>query len=172
MCQWGFANLCIQTALFLGTSQPILDTLRMIDIQKQNPGPDGVIRRSDRTPDTPPGLSRYQQSVVHQGRIERFFLDNIQKYSEDGIKIERGVVPESLIIDESRINDQAAYPVTVKLRHLSEEEATPKQIGGGKIADGLFRSNLFSEADEDALIQRSYERAGKLRLYKRCGIIG
>lgn len=101
--------------------------------------------------------------MVHQGRIERFFLDNIKKYSADTIKIERGVVPESLIIDESKINDQSAYPVTAKLRYLTEEEATPQQLGGGEVADGLFRSNLFSEADEDALIGKSHERAGKSR---------
>ena len=30
-------------------------------------------RRSDRTPDTIPGISRFQQVVLHLGRIERFF---------------------------------------------------------------------------------------------------
>lgn len=111
-------------------------------------------------PDTPVGLSHRQQSVLHQGRIERFFLDNIKKVSNDEIKVERGVLPESLVIDESKVDDQDAYPVTVGLRYLTEEEATPKQLGGSKVSDGLFRSNLFSEADEDALIKRSYERAG------------
>ncbi|KAK8113753.1 hypothetical protein PG999_005822 [Apiospora kogelbergensis] len=126
----------------------------------ENPDEYGIIRRSDRVPDTPVGLSRLQQSTLHQGRIERFFLDNIKKYSNDTIKVERGVLPESLEIDQSKVEDQNAYPVTVKLRFLTEEEAAPRQLGGSKVSDGLFRSNLFQEADEDALIRQTYGRAG------------
>ncbi|KAI1335986.1 phenol hydroxylase [Xylariaceae sp. FL0016] len=133
----------------------------MIEICMWNPGTDGIIRRSDRIPDTIVGLSRFQQIVLHQGRIERFFLDNIKKYSKDTIQIERGVLPESLQIDESQVDDDSAYPVTVKLRTLSEEEATPEQqISGSKVPDGLFRSNLASEDDEDDLIQKSQSRPG------------
>ncbi|KAK8088558.1 hypothetical protein PG997_003519 [Apiospora hydei] len=132
----------------------------MIEICLWNPDENGIIRRSDRVPDTPVGLSRLQQSTLHQGRIERFFLDNIKKYSNDTIKVERGVLPESLEIDQTKVEDQGAYPITVKLRFLTEEEAAPKQLGGSKVSDGLFRSNLFQEADEDALIKQTYERAG------------
>ncbi|KAI0850375.1 putative phenol 2-monooxygenase [Daldinia vernicosa] len=133
----------------------------MIEICMWNPGPDGVIRRSTRIPDTIVGLSRFQQITLHQGRIERFFLDNIKKYSKDTIRVERGVIPESLEIDELKVNDQSSYPVTVKLRHLTDEEATPKQqISGSKISDGLFRSNLMHEDDEDDLIRKSNSRMG------------
>ncbi|KAI1496213.1 phenol hydroxylase [Biscogniauxia marginata] len=133
----------------------------MIEICMWNPGSDGVIRRSDRIPDTIVGLSRFQQIVLHQGRIERFFLDNIKKYSKDTIKVERGVLPESLEIDESKVEDNSAYPVTVKLRHLTEEEATPnQQISGSKVPDGLFRSNLVSGDDEEDLIRKSKSRPG------------
>ncbi|KAI1660296.1 putative phenol 2-monooxygenase [Daldinia decipiens] len=133
----------------------------MIEICMWNPGPEGVIRRSDRIPDTIVGLSRFQQITLHQGRVERFFLDNIKKYSKDTIKVERGVIPESLEIDELKVKDQSSYPVTVKLRHLTDEEATPKQqISASKISDGLFRSNLTHKDDEDDLIQKSKSRAG------------
>ncbi|OTA97873.1 hypothetical protein M434DRAFT_7501 [Hypoxylon sp. CO27-5] len=137
------------------------ETNHLIEICMWNPGPDGVIRRSDRIPDTIVGLSRFQQSVIHQGRVERFFLDNIKKYSKDTIKVERGVLPESLEIDESKVKDESSYPVTVKLRHLTVEEATPEQqLNGSKVSDGLFRSNLVHEDDEDDLIQKSRSRAG------------
>ncbi|KAI2776518.1 putative phenol 2-monooxygenase [Daldinia loculata] len=133
----------------------------MIEICMWNPGPEGVIRRSDRIPDTIVGLSRFQQITLHQGRIERFFLDNIKKYSKDTIRVERGVIPESLEIDELKVEDQSSYPVTVKLRYLTDEEATPEQqISGSKISDGLFRSNLMHEDDEDDLIRKSKSRAG------------
>ncbi|POS71650.1 phenol hydroxylase [Diaporthe helianthi] len=133
----------------------------MIEICMWNPGQDGVIRRSDRIPDTIVGLSRFQQIVLHQGRIEKFFLDNIKKYSKDSIKVERGVLPASLSIDESKLDHEDSYPVTVELQHLSEEESTPKQqMSGSKVADGLFRSTLNYEDDEHELIQHG-SRAGQ-----------
>lgn len=139
----------------------------------QNPGPDGVIRRSDRIPDTIPDLSRFQQVVVNQGRIERFFLDNIKKYSGDSIKVERGVLPESLEIDESQVDSDSAYPITVKLRHLSEEEATPpQQINASKAPDGLFRSNLVSKDDEEDLIAKSKSRPGTAETVHAKYVIG
>ncbi|OHW97253.1 phenol hydroxylase [Colletotrichum incanum] len=139
----------------------------------ENPGNDGVIRRSDRIPDTIVGLSRFQQIVLHQGRIERFFLENIKKYSKDQIKVERGVLPESLEIDESKVNDDSAYPVTVKLRQLSEEEATPPQVANAsKVPDGLFRSNLVQDDDEEDLIKKSQARAGASEIVHAKYVIG
>ncbi|KAI0135944.1 putative phenol 2-monooxygenase [Hypoxylon sp. NC0597] len=149
------------------------ETNHLIEICMWNPGPDGVIRRSDRIPDTIVGLSRFQQSVVHQGRIERFFLDNIKKYSKDTIKVERGVLPEFLEIDESKVEDESSYPVTVKLRQLTEEEATPEQqVNGSKASDGLFRSNLVHEDDEDDLIQKSQSRSGTGEIVHAKYVIG
>lgn len=125
----------------------------MLEICLWNPDEKGVIRRSDRIPDTIPGLSRFQQVVLHQGRIERFFLDAMEECSD--IRVERGVMPSSLSIDESKVEDNDAYPVAVRLRHLSEEEATPKQAAtsanGTSIQDGLFRSNLAKDDTEDLL---------------------
>ncbi|KAK4209601.1 phenol hydroxylase [Rhypophila decipiens] len=145
----------------------------MIEICMWNPGQDGVIRRSDRIPDTIVGLSRFQQIVLHQGRIERFFLDNIKKYSGDTIHVERGVLPESLEIDADKVDDDEAYPVTVKLRTLSAEEATPQQqITGSKVADGLFRSNLINEDDEADLIKKSAARAGATEIVHAKYVIG
>lgn len=111
--------------------------------------------------------------MLHQGRIERFFLDNIKKHSNDSIKVERGVLPESLKIDESKVNDDAAYPVTVRLRHLTEEEATPpQQVSASKVPDGLFRSNLVQENDEGKLLQQSESRAGQDEIVHAKYVIG
>ncbi|KAF2424502.1 phenol hydroxylase [Tothia fuscella] len=125
----------------------------MLEICMWNPDDTGVIRRSDRIPDTVPGLSRFQQCVLHQGRIERFFLDHMKKHSD--ITVERGVLPIELSIDESCIDDLDAYPITVNLRHLSDEEAKPAQQGHG-VQDGLFRSNMAEDDTED-LIRTSRE---------------
>lgn len=125
----------------------------MLEICLWNPDKDGIIRRSDRIPDTIPGISRFQQVVLHQGRIERFFLDSIQACSD--IRVERGVMPTKLVLNESLVEDKEAYPITVTLRHLSEEEATPKQTAtsanGSSIQDGLFRSNLAPDDTQELL---------------------
>lgn len=126
----------------------------MLEICLWNPDKDGIIRRGDRIPDTIPGISRFQQVVLHQGRIERFFLDSIHSWSD--IHVERGVLPTSLEIDKSIVEDTEAYPIKVTLRHLSEDEATPKQTAtsanGATIQDGLFRSNLAQD-DTNELIR-------------------
>lgn len=71
------------------------------------------------------------------------------------------MLPESLEIDKSKIEDDDAYPISVRLRHLSEEESTPQQqISGSKVNDGLFRSNLTNQDDEDDLIRKSQARGG------------
>ena len=139
----------------------------------QNPGEDGVIRRSDRVPDVPVGLSRYQQIVLHQGRIERFFLDNIKKYSKDTLHVERAVLPESLQIDDAQCSDHSSnnYPLTVQLRHLTDEEAAPAQSNGSTVRDGLFRSNL-AEDDTDDLIAKSKEKQGSTEVVKAKYLVG
>lgn len=163
---------------------------RLIEIGMWNPGPDGVIRRSDRIPDTIVGLSRYQQSVLHQGRIEQFFLDNIEKFSEGKINVERGVAPESLeVLEEGNHEDPESYPVKVVLRTLSAEEAaTPQQVDASRVpdpkgqgkkfikGDGIFRSNLVSEEDEERAERearaRSGNKAGDIEVVRAKYVIG
>ncbi|KAK4232407.1 putative monooxygenase [Podospora fimiseda] len=149
----------------------------MIEICMWNPGPDGVIRRSDRIPDTIVGLSRFQQIVLHQGRIERFFLDNIDKYTEKKWGgVERGTLPESL-----EIGMTGEYPVKVVLRGLSDEEVEVKQVivsgekSVGNIgSDGLFRSNLgdAAEDEEEELIRQSKKRGGESEIVNTKYVIG
>lgn len=68
--------------------------------------------------------------------------------SNGTLNVERGVLPIQMELDESlaESTDPEVYPITVRLRHLSEDEATPKQsatsANGAAIVDGLFRSNL------------------------------
>ncbi|KAK4163150.1 putative monooxygenase [Cladorrhinum sp. PSN259] len=135
----------------------------MIEICMWNPDPDTrIIRRSDRIPDTIVGLSRFQQIVLHQGRIEGFLLDNIAKYSRATWRgVRRGWVPERLEIHagegEGEREGKGEYPVRVELRRLSREEAEIRQVvpapGQGMYknqgSDGLFRSNLEGYADDD-----------------------
>lgn len=145
----------------------------MIEMCMWNPGEDGVLRRSDRVPDVPAGLSRFQQIVLHQGRIERFFLDHIKKHSKDTLRVERAVLPETLHIADDACDDHSPdnYPITVQLRHLTEEEAKPAQSTGSSVADGLFRSNL-AEDDTDDLIAKSKEKEGSTETVRAKYMVG
>lgn len=125
----------------------------MLEICLWNPDENGIIRKGDRIPDTIPGISRFQQVVLHQGRIERFFLDSITACSK--IEVERGIMPTRLEFDKSKAEDVDAYPVTITLRHLTEDEAMPKQTSsstnGEAVQDGLFRSNLSPDDTDEML---------------------
>ncbi|WPJ61226.1 hypothetical protein SMAC4_12916 [Sordaria macrospora] len=151
------------------------EALHLQEISMWNPNAEGVIHRSDRIPDTVIGVSRFQQCVLNQGRIERWFIDNIKKYSNDTISVERGVLPESLVIDESKVEDDDAYPVTVTLRTLTEEEATPVQAATASksvVSDGLFRSNLMQEDDEADLLRKTQTRPGTEEIVHAKYVIG
>ena len=73
-------------------------------------------------------------------------------------------MPVQFELDESSVEEQDGYPIKVVLRHLSEEEATPKQsatsANGQAVVDGIFRSNL-SRDDTEELIRMSEELKGK-----------
>lgn len=121
----------------------------MCTIALYNPDENGHIRRTDRIPDTLPGISRYHQCVLHQGRIERHFLDSIAEVSDTRIKVERPVQPQKLELDESKAEDNSAYPVKIELRYMREDESVPLQFGH-KVENGLFRSNLQTQEEEDS----------------------
>lgn len=115
-----------------------------------------------------PGFSPMRLQILGQGRIEHFFLDNIRKYS--AIEVERGVIPEALEIDESKVEDTDAYPITVKLRHLREPTAGSSQPNGVTIEDGLLRSNLVDDTKE--ILQKSQERSDVTEIVRAKYVLG
>ena len=153
----------------------VLESNPMIELAFWNPGESGVIQRSQRVPVTLPNTSRCRAAVLHQGRIERFMIDSIAEHSD--IVVERGVLPESLEFDESKAEDEAAYPIRVQLRHLTEAEATPKQVvtsaNGAGIQDGLYRSNLALDDTQDLLnAAKLNEKAGSTETVEAKYMVG
>lgn len=63
------------------------------------------------------------------------------------------MLPESLSIDESLVTDHDSHPITLQVRHLSEDESNPDAYKGDEkgVRSGLFRSSLLSAAEEEAL---------------------
>lgn len=99
--------------------------------------------------------------LLGQGRLERFILDSIRQYSD--LEIERAIIAEFLDYDETLEGDPSAYPITVQLRTLHEEEANAPS--------GLDRRNLLPD-DCDDLIQKSRERRTKTEIVKVKYLIG
>ncbi|KAK0113444.1 hypothetical protein ONS96_014310 [Cadophora gregata f. sp. sojae] len=118
----------------------------MLEMCLWNPDANGKIQRTDRVIDTIQNLSRFQQAVLHQGRIERFLLDSISEHSD--IRVERLVLPEKVEFAEP-VQDHRSenYPISVTIRHLAVDPAAA-QTG---IENGLFRSNLAKDDTEDIL---------------------
>ncbi|KAF7903981.1 hypothetical protein EAF00_001315 [Botryotinia globosa] len=131
----------------------------MLEICLWNPDSAGMLRRSDRIPDTIPGISRFQQVVLHQGRIEQFFIDSLEEHSN--IKVERGIFPYTLAFDETKAEDPNEYPIEVVLQHLTDDQAKPRQsqatIDGAATSDGLFRSNIAADDDTDEVLSDAHE---------------
>lgn len=94
-----------------------------------------MIERQDRLPECKPGSSSYGQVLLHQGRIEQFFVDAIKDTSD--IEIERGVVPEELHFDRTKAGDNTAHPVTVTVRPSTEGgESVPRERISAKYVVG------------------------------------
>lgn len=68
---------------------------------------------------------------------------NAKLTTTGALEVDRAVEPVSLKIDESKLADPEAYPLTVELRHLDDEEA----IGNASSSSGLWRSNAFDLPD-------------------------
>jgi len=109
--------------------------------------------------------------TISQGRIERFILDAIDELSNSNMDVERGVTADSLVYDPALESDHGAYPITMTLRTLSDEEANPKPMAGaigGR--DILAKSNM--PPDELVHVSRPKSTAGSIEVVKARYLIG
>lgn len=139
------------------------------EFMSQVPDGNGSIKRAGGAGFDTPGLSEFKLHALMQKRVEQFHIDNIRKYSN--IEVERGVIPESLVIDENKVEDVNAYPVTLKLRHLSETKARSSQPSDPTIEDAMYRSNLV-EDDTDEILQKSKDHADAAEIVHAKYVIG
>lgn len=112
--------------------------------------------------------------LLNQGRIERFLLDSIQDHSD--LQVERGVIAETFEYDEQMNDDPNSYPITVKLRTLSDEEANPPSLRVNEtnqttVASGVTRGNLLMD-DWNELVENSRAKETKTEIVKAKYLIG
>ncbi|KAK6465695.1 phenol 2-monooxygenase [Scheffersomyces coipomensis] len=126
----------------------------MIELCFWNPDENGNLVRSSRIPDSIPGISRFQQIVIHQGYIERWFDETIKNFSEGQSKVERPYLPISLSIDESKVEDKDAYAVKVLVKNLASEDVSNPEQFNAKVANGLYRQ---FEGDQERFYSNSID---------------
>jgi phenol 2-monooxygenase len=111
--------------------------------------------------------------LLNQGRIERFLLDSIQQHSD--LRVERGVIAESFEYDDEMEKDSNGYPITVKLRTLSDEEANSPGLRvnetNNAATSGVSRGSLLSD-DWNELIANSKVKQKKTEIVKAKYLIG
>ena len=89
----------------------------------QNPDKHGNLQRTQRVKSQRPGSSRFQQVSLGQSTIEQIFIDFL-KTDGDSIRVERGVVPQSLQLDTTSLAGRNDYPITLRVRHNVDEPET------------------------------------------------
>ncbi|PYI29863.1 putative phenol 2-monooxygenase [Aspergillus indologenus CBS 114.80] len=109
----------------------------------------------------------YAIAALSQGRIERFLLDAIAEHSN--LEVERGVIGESLEYDEGLESDPQAYPITLRLRTLSEEEASPAPAHG--ISDRSLNHSVNVDDQMDTIQHRKH-KVGTVETLKAKYVIG
>jgi len=84
------------------------------------------------------------------------------------------MLPESLDIDESLVSDLDAYPITLTVRHLSDDESNPNGYAGDATGtrSGLFRSSLLSAEEEEALYQQNGAHDERVEVVKAKYLVG
>jgi phenol 2-monooxygenase len=87
--------------------------------------------------------------------------------------VERGIIAESFEYDEKLGNDLDTYPITVKLRTLSDEEANPSHLSteGSGLQPVNGQGGVLPD-DWEELIQKSRFRQTNTEIVKAKFIIG
>jgi phenol 2-monooxygenase len=86
-------------------------------------------------------------------------------------------LPQSMEFDAAKADDDDAYPIEITLRHLTEEEATPRaaatSTNGAAVQDGLFRSNLTPDDTADLLAaSKLKDKAGSVETIRAKYVVG
>ncbi|KAH8430932.1 uncharacterized protein LDX57_008595 [Aspergillus melleus] len=87
-----------------------------------------------------PGLSRFQECTLGQGRIEEHLLNFMKNHGD--VKVKWGTVPTSIQIDASRAQSRNDNPVEVKLKQWHSECNGPEAKG-----ESVFRTKYVVGCD-------------------------
>lgn len=92
------------------------------EICSWNPDPTNPknVIRTQRARSQPNNLSRHPQVSLNQGLIEQILLDYLA--SKEKFSVHRNLTLETLHVDDDLCQDDSAYPITLTLRELADDE--------------------------------------------------
>ncbi|PWY71716.1 hypothetical protein BO70DRAFT_389570 [Aspergillus heteromorphus CBS 117.55] len=107
----------------------------------------GYLRRDSVSPNHEPGLSRFQEATLGQGRIEEHLLNFVKQHSS--VKIKWETVPISLKISDGKCDDPGSYPIEMR-NDCSERTIRARYLVGCDGAHSWVRKRLglFLEGDQ------------------------
>ncbi|KAH8900377.1 hypothetical protein GQ53DRAFT_708179 [Thozetella sp. PMI_491] len=109
---------------------------------EDNPG----IKRTHYTADTEPGLSHQPHVILNQARINGLMIEEAERASSTGAKIEYGVEVRSVELDHTSKDDPESYCVTTKAVSGGEERVfRSKYVLGCDGAHSAIRKSLGYE---------------------------
>ncbi|EJD48151.1 hypothetical protein AURDEDRAFT_183516 [Auricularia subglabra TFB-10046 SS5] len=133
----GIQPRTIEVLQSYGLAEPLLKHGNQMHMAAfYNPSPDGGIERTGRASDVTAPTARYPFEVtLHQGEIEKIFLDDMTKHN---VKVERATLPTSLEVstDEKVLSDPQAYAVKVVLQHVDQPEGQQEETVEAKYVLG------------------------------------
>ncbi|QKX53821.1 uncharacterized protein TRUGW13939_00901, partial [Talaromyces rugulosus] len=92
-----------------------------------NPDENGHIRHVETVPEGIPGISRFNGSIVHQGRIETWLMDAITEFSGGRTKVERPIQPESLEFNPGGGEYPTSLGIPCRMGRTDSSKVTKKQ---------------------------------------------
>ncbi|KAL9117600.1 MAG: hypothetical protein Q9187_005862, partial [Circinaria calcarea] len=127
----------------------------------------GHIQRSQRVISQKVGIGRFTQVCINQGIIEQTFVDLLKINAR--VKVERSVVPEKLELDHSCIDEQDAYPITIKVRH-SRHGTDASETNGVK--DTTYHTQNGLEEAADGISGQEDVENGQVEIIKAKYVLG
>lgn len=107
-------------------------------ICNQRAGKDGLICRDSVSGNSNPGLSRFQEATLGQGRIEEHLLKFIEGYSN--VQIRWQTIPTSLRLHKDMLNDSHSHAVEVQLRPSPD----PDKQQSAATLDGDVKATIYA----------------------------
>ena len=95
-------------------------------LTKDSLGDDGI-RRTQKVPSQKVGVSRFPQTIIHQGYIEQTILDFLER--DGGPRVERCTVPREVSLDHAFVGQRDSHPITVQLECYGSK-AIPTKVNG------------------------------------------
>ena len=129
-----------------------------LSLTKDSHGDHGI-QRVEKVHSQRVGVSRFPQTIIHQGYIEQTILDFLER--DGGPRVERCTVPIEVFIDDALVGQRDSYPITVWIERYGRKEIHDKL--NGYMTSMRHTKEQMSNRDTDGSMNQ-YEAQGQSQL--------